>query len=210
MKIRSMAVIVACGLYVVGPAPAAERFEVEKEAIAKIEEAGGTVREIARNDDRLDVNFQLAGDKIKDEHLAPLAKLSNVYEVRLGRTGISDAGLAHLAGLATLERLHLENTGVGDAGLAHLKGLTKLVYLNLYGTQVSDDGLKHLTGLKSLKNLYIWQTKATKAGIAALTQAIPELEIETGWDLAEVEKAKEIQAAQQEVNKKKEEEKKDN
>ncbi len=210
MKIRSMAVIVACGLYAVGPAPAAERSEVEKEAIAKIEQAGGTAREIARNDDRLDLNFQLAGDKITDEHLAPVAKLSKVYEVRLGRTGVSDAGLAHLAGLATLERLHLENTGLGDAGLAHLKGLTKLVYLNLYGTQVSDAGLKHLTGLKSLKKLYVWKSKVTEQGISALQQAIPELEIETGWDLAEVEKAKEVQAAQQEANKKKEEEKKDN
>ena len=210
MKTQSMAVIVACGLYVVGPAPAAEPSEVAKEALAKIEQAGGTAREIARDDDRLDVNFQLAGDKIEDEHLAPVAKLSNVYEVRLGRTGISDAGLAHLAGLATLERLHLENTGVGDAGLAHLKGLTKLVYLNLYGTQVSDDGLKHLSGLTSLKNLYVWQTQVTEAGIAALKQAIPGLEVETGWDLAEVEKAKELQAAQQEENKKKEEEKKDN
>ena len=210
MKTRSMTLIVACGLCAVGPAPAAERSEAEKEAIAKIEQAGGAVREIARDDDRLDVNFQLAGDKIGDEDLAPVARLSNVFEVRLGRTGVSDAGLSHLAGLTTLERLHLENTKVSDAGLAHLKGLAKLVYLNLYGTQISDAGLEHLQGLTNLKNLYVWQTKTTEAGVAALMQAIPELEIETGWDLAEVEKAKELQAAQQEENKKKEKEKKDN
>lgn len=210
MKTRCKTLIVVCCLCAVGSVDGAERSEAEKGAIKEIEQAGGTAREIARNDDRLDVNFQFAGDKIVDEHLAPIAKLSNVFEVRLGRTAISDAGLAHLAGLATLERLHLENTAVGDTGLAHLKGLTKLVYLNLYGTQVSDDGLKRLNGLKSLKNLYVWDTEVTEAGIAALHRAIPELKVESGWDLAEVEKAKELQAAQQEENKKKEEAKKDN
>ena len=190
--------------------PAAERSEAEKEAIEKIEQAGGTAREIARNDDRLDVNFQLAGDKIGDEQLAPLAHLSNVFELRLGRTSVTDAGLARLAGLTTLERLHLENTKIGDAGLAHLRGLKKLVYLNLYDTQISDAALEHLTGMKNLKNLYVWRTKVTEPGIAKLKKALPDLDVETGWDLAEVEKAKEIQAVQQAENKKKEEEKKDN
>ena len=205
MKILAWTVVLAFQPLALFELPAAERSDAEKEAIKEIEQAGGSAREIARNDDRLDVNFQLAGDKIGDEHLAPVARLSKVYEVRLGRTKISDAGLAHLAGLKSVERLHLENTQVSDAGLEHLKGLEKLVYLNLYGAQISDAGLQHLTGLKDLKNLYVWQTKVTEAGIAQLKQSLPDLNVETGWDSTEVEEAKEVQAAQQEKNKKKEE-----
>ena len=173
----------------VGPpsAQAAERSDAEKQAIEKIEESGGTVREIAQNDDRLEVNFQLTGESVTDGHLAPVAELSNVYELRLGKTSVTDAGLAHIKGLSALNRLHLENTKVGDAGLAHLKGLKELTYLNLFGTSVSDSGLKHLTGLKKLKNLYVWQTNVTDAGVGRLQKALPDLKIEMGWDLAEVE-----------------------
>ena len=86
----------------VGPpsAQAAERSDAEKQAIEKIEESGGTVREIAQNDDRLEVNFQLTGESVTDGHLAPVAELSNVYELRLGKTSVTDAGLAHIKGLS--------------------------------------------------------------------------------------------------------------
>ena len=183
-------------------AQAAETSDAEKQAIEKIEQAGGTVREIAQNDDRLEVNFQLTGESVTDEDVAPVAGLSNVHELQLGRTSVTDAGLAHIKGLAALSRLHLENTKVGDAGLAHLKGFKELTYLNLFGTAVSDAGLKHLTGLKNLKNLYVWQTKVTEAGAERLRKALPGVEIEMGWDLAEVEATQKKQEAQAKEEKK--------
>ncbi len=153
-------------------ARAAERSDAEKQAIQKIEAAGGTVREIAQNDDRLEVNFQLTGESVTDEHVAPVAELSNVHVLLLGKTSVTDAGLAHIKGLSTLNFLHLENTKVGDAGLAHLKGLKELAYLNLYGTPVTNAGLDHLKGLKNLKNLYVFQTKVTNAGAAGLQKTL--------------------------------------
>ncbi len=183
-------------------ARAAERSDAEKQAIQKIEAAGGTVREIAQNDDRLEVNFQLTGESVTDEHVAPVAELSNVHVLLLGKTSVTDAGLAHIKGLSTLNRLHLENTKVGDAGLAHLKGLKELAYLNLYGTPVTDAGLDHLKGLKNLKNLYVFQTKVTNAGAAGLQKALPDLKVEMGWDLAEVEATQKKQEAKAEEEKK--------
>ncbi len=183
-------------------AHAAERSDAEKQAIEKIEDAGGTVREIAQNDNRLEVSFQSAGEPANDETVAAVAELSNVHELRLGKTSVSDAGLAHIQGLSTLNRLHLENKKVGDAGLAHLKGLKELTYLNLYGTAVSDAGLTHLKSLKSLKNLYVSETKVSDAGAAGLRNLLPDLKVDMGWDLAEVEAVKEKQEAQRKKAKK--------
>ena len=104
--------------------------------------------------------------------------------LHLGGTDVTDAGLAHLAGLASLQRLHLEKTRVTDAGLAHLAGLENLSYLNLYQTAVTDAGLAHLEGLKNLKSVYLWQSKVTPDGAERLRKALPECEVDMGWEAA--------------------------
>src|SRR5262245_49638833 len=63
----------------------------EAKAIAAIEKAGGSVRPLAQNDDRQEVSFYLQGAAIKDEQVAPVAALTKVYSVHLGKTGITDA-----------------------------------------------------------------------------------------------------------------------
>src|SRR5207244_1612076 len=83
--------------------------------VAKIEKAGGAVRELAQNDNRLEIAFNLAGQTVTDAAIAPIAGLKRVYEVNLGRTGITDAGLANLKGLTDLVVLNLGNTKVSDA-----------------------------------------------------------------------------------------------
>ena len=85
--------------------------------------------------------------------------------------------------IESLVRLHLGNTKISDAGLAHLKGLKNLTYLNLYGTEVSDAGLKHLRGLKKLEKLFVWQTQVTPAGVDRLRKALPNVDVNTGWEL---------------------------
>jgi hypothetical protein len=162
----------------VAPAAAADS---EAKVIAEIEKSGGSVRNLAQNDDRREVSFYLEGAKIKDAHLAPLASLKKVAQLHLGGTSVTDAGLVHLKGLTDLEQLHLEKTQITDKGLANLSGLKKLEYLNIYGTAVTDAGLEHLSSLANLKNLYVWQTKATDAGIEKLKKALPNCNVVKGW-----------------------------
>ena len=164
-----------------GAAPAAA--DPAAKAIAAIEKSGGSVRAIAQNDDRREVSFQLQGVAIKDADIAPVAQLSKVAYLNLGKTSVTDAGLAYLKGLADLEQLHLEGTSITDKGLIYLKDLKKLTYLNLYNTAVTDVGLAQLVGLTNLKQLYLWQTKVTDAGVKKLKQALPNLDINRGWEL---------------------------
>ncbi len=161
--------------------------EAEAKAIEALEKAGGSVRPTAQNDDRLEVDFHLAGSSITNESVKPVSQLANVIDLHLGGTGIDDGALASIAGLAALTRLHLEKTGVTDKGLSQLKKLANLEYLNLYGTAVSDTGLKQLAGLTKLKNLYLWQTKVTEDGVKALRAALPALLMDAGWDLAQTQ-----------------------
>ncbi|MBI3681006.1 MAG: hypothetical protein HY235_11485 [Acidobacteria bacterium] len=154
----------------------------EAKAIAAIEKAGGSVRQIAQNDERREVSFYLEGAAIRDEHVAAVASLKRVAQLHLGKTSLTDAGLAYVKGLTDLEELHLEGTKITDKGLVNLAGMKKLTYLNLYNTAITDAGLAHLTGLGSLKNLYVWQTKVTKEGIEKLKKSLPNASVVTGWD----------------------------
>ncbi len=152
-------------------------------AVGKLEESGASIHKIAADDERLQVDFHLAGDKFQDDMLAPIEGLTTVYELHLGGTPLTDAGLAHVSGLTSLERLHLNNTKITDAGLENLSGLANLQYLNLYADEITDAGLEHLSGLKNLKKLYLWQTKVTDDGVAKLKTALPDLDVNRGWDL---------------------------
>ncbi len=158
------------------PAPPAEAAPAGDSA-AEIGKLGGTVMQLAQNDDSLVVDFHLGGTALANDGLAHVKALPKVVELNLKDTQITDDGLAHLAGLGTLVRLHLEQTKVTDAGLAHLKDLGNLEYLNLYGTAVTDAGLEHLKPLAKLKKLYVWQTQVTDEGIAKLREALPEVTV---------------------------------
>lgn len=158
--------------------------QAHDDAVKALEESGAAVRKVAANDERITVDFHLLRGGVNDETLTPAAKLQNVHEVHLGGAPITDAGLAHIAALTSIERLHLENTKITDAGLSSLKAMTGLKYLNLYGTAVTDAGLEHLAAFEGLEKLYLWQTKVTDAGAAKLQKALPDLEINRGWDTA--------------------------
>ena len=147
------------------------------DATAEISKLGGSVMQLAQNDDSLVIDFHLGGTALTNDGLAQVKTLPKVVELNLKDTQITDDGLAHIAGLGTLVRLHLEQTKITDAGLAHLKDLGNLEYLNLYGTPVTDAGLEHLKPLAKLKKLYVWQTQVTDEGIAKLKEALPELTV---------------------------------
>ncbi len=163
--------------------------ESEQKAIQAIEAAGGRVREIAQDDDRLEVDYHLGSFSpiegqapLNDEHLAILKDLPKIVYLYLGSTSVTDQGLSHLQGLPNLTKLNLERTKITDVGLKHLGTLKNLTHLNLYGTEIGDAGLLHLKNLSKLKKLYLWQTKVTKAGVADLQKALPQLDVNTGWE----------------------------
>jgi cytochrome c len=183
----------------------------EAKAIAKLTEAGVDVRPIAVNVPWREANLRLQGTNATDATVALLKDVASLVELNLATTKVTDAGLANLKGLTNLMRLHLELTGVTDAGLAHLKPLKNLVYLNLYSTKASDAGLENLNDMKHLRNLYTWQSKVTEEGAAALKKNLPEVQISTGAELAELAKKIEERKAEEkrrEEEKKKEDEKK--
>jgi hypothetical protein len=193
----------------------------EAKAIAKLGESGIEARPIAMNVPWREANFRLQGTNVTDATLPPLKDMASLVEVNLATTRVTDAGLANLKALTNLIRLHLELTDITDAGLVHVKGLKNLTYLNLYATKVTDAGLDHLKELPRLKNLYLWQTKTTEAGVAKLKEALPNVQVSTGAELAmlaqkveeQKEKAKKDEekkeAEKKEAEKKKEADKKE-
>jgi hypothetical protein len=174
--------------------------EADQKVIQAIEKLGGSVRQIAQNDDRLEVDFHLQPGSLTDDQLVALKDLKKVIHLHLGNTNISDRGLTHLASLTTLTELHLEKTKITDAGLKSLANLTALEYLNLYGTGITDAGLPALRGLSKLKHLYLWQTKVTQAGASDLRKALPGLDVNLGPD---VESTKPAQEAKEKTDSKK-------
>lgn len=155
------------------------------ETIGKVEKSGASLMTIAQDTPELRFSALNVAKEFGDDGLAPLEPIaSEIKWMDLGRTQITDNGLAKLKGMKSLTRLHLENTQISDAGLAHLASLENLEYLNLYGTQVTDAGIQKLSGLKNLKKLFLWQSKATEEGANKLAEAIPGLDVNTGWKAA--------------------------
>ena len=149
----------------------------ENEAVEKIREIGGTVREIAMNDDRKEVDFHLSGKSLTDDGLAQVKYIENLIDLHLKDTQITDGGLSHLKGMPSLTKLHLEETAITDDGLVYLKDIPNLEWLNIYGTQVTDAGIDHLKSLSKLKKLYIWKTKITIPGFQRLKRELPDTDI---------------------------------
>ncbi len=154
----------------------------EQQAIAKIRQLGGLAMEVAQNDSHLEVSYLQTEGAFSDAYLAPLKELKGIVHLNLRGLPITDAQLVYIKDLTGLTELHLEKTKVTDKGLAQLKGLTNLEYLNLYGTAVTDAGVAQLAGLKKLKSLYLWQTKVTKAGVANLKKALPQVDVNLGFE----------------------------
>lgn len=160
-----------------------EKVSVATESdIQKLSVMNVMVMPVSKSHNFLDVNFVNARN-FDDSKINLLTNLSEqIIWLKLGNTKISDKSLTEIAKLKHLTRLHLEHTAITDAGIAQLKDLQFLEYINLFDTQISDAGLKELAKLKNLKKVYCWQTKVTKAGVIALQKALPNVEVNTGWE----------------------------
>jgi hypothetical protein len=166
--------------------------QVQREAVAAIQRAGGRVEYDWQYDEKghLDPNGKPWGPKWlvdrvgadcfgnvvrvflnnggSDAELFHVGHLDRLGLLDLERSCVTDAGLAHLGGLPSLWWLTLKGTQVDDAGLAGLEGLTRLQSLSLSNTKVSDAGLVHLKGLSSLQDLHLSGTNVSDAGSASL------------------------------------------
>jgi YHS domain-containing protein len=154
------------------------------------EELNLAITPLSQAEPWLQCNAAVAGTNFGDAALAKLAVIGpNLRWLDLAGTRISDAGLAPIAAMSNLKRLHLERTGVTDAGLAVLSGLAGLEYLNLYGTEVTDAGLDSLEKLPALKQIYLWQTKVTPSGAKTFADARTDKDQVQRWQ-EEIEKLK--------------------
>jgi hypothetical protein len=144
---------------------------VQRDAVAAIERAGGSVRyhtgwtysEFPEAQelwapkwlvdaigidyfDQVDsVGFYGSGHPVcTDEALVHVGRLPGLLFLSVDGGSVTDTGLTHVKGLTNLDELNLRSTQITDAGLADLKGLTKLYRLYLGGSQVTDAGVKRL------------------------------------------------------------------
>ena len=171
----------------------ARRARIERDAVAAILRAGGTVKyesgmpyygtapanhssgeprglvdAMGENyfDHACAVYFR---KEISDSELAHVGHLRALVFLVLEDTNVTDAGLAHLEGLTQLSELFfLRRSQITDSGLAHLKGLAKLSKLGLLNTRVTDLGLVHLKALTDLSELNLDRTQVTDAGLVHL------------------------------------------
>lgn len=111
------------------PKEAPKPTQAELDATAAIKKAGGSVTQLAQDDNRWDVSFHLAEGKMGDDQIATVKPLANViHELNLGKTEVTDKGLEHIKGFKSLVKLNLKETKITDAGLAQLTGLANLEY----------------------------------------------------------------------------------
>jgi hypothetical protein len=161
------------------------RVQVQKDAVAAIKNAGGTVV--------YDLEWRnggsnpygnswfpewLGGDQVWMPQWmtrgAGLDYFGNVVDVSLIPTrandpqAANDATLALVGQLGRLQGLRLNSTAITDAGLAHLAGLNELRDLQIGYTKIGDKGLAHIKGLTGLRGLYIMNTQIGDAGLAHL------------------------------------------
>ena len=92
--------------------------------------------------------------KLAEADLAPLAKLTELVELRLPACLLTDAGFAYLTPLKNLKKLDLSRCDFTDEETEQIAELSSLEELNLSGCKyITDEGIIPLARLKNLKRL---------------------------------------------------------
>ena len=149
--------------------------------IKKLTNLNVIVMPVSKDQNYLDVNF-INAKNLDDSKIILLSNVSEqIVWLKLGNTKITDKSLSEITKLPHLTRLNLEHTAITDAGISQLKDLKYLEYINLFDTKITDAGIVTLAKLKALKKVYCWQTKVTITGVNALKKALPNVEVDLGW-----------------------------
>jgi serine/threonine protein kinase len=97
--------------------------------------------------------LNLAGLSLADVDFTPLAGLTELVMVDLGRSNANDLALRVLGQTPSLTHLSLMGTQIDDSGLALLNDLAALKTLDLRGTGVTDEGLVQFASRHSLEEM---------------------------------------------------------
>ncbi|HRI21354.1 MAG TPA: hypothetical protein PLA68_10370 [Panacibacter sp.] len=154
--------------------------KADEKVIEQLRQKGVIVMPVVQNSNYLMANF--VTDTIVDKNdLQLLLQLKKqLIWLKLDDTNIGDDGMQTISQLSSLIKLDLSHTSVTDKGLQQLQLLTNLQYLNLVGTKISSPGLLQLKNLKNLRSLYLYQTNISKTDWAALKNAFPKTQIDSG------------------------------
>ena len=157
---------------------------VSEELMQKIGQRGFSVRQIAMNNNFLDVSWKNIDSLSVNSEIHVLEEVAGqVAWLDLGASNLTDESLMVIGKLHNLVRLKLEDNPVSDAAIRNLSELKHLESLNLYKTKITDICAADLAQLKGLKKLFIWQTEFGDQGTSQLKAAVPQVEIIGGYTL---------------------------
>lgn len=123
------------------------------------------------------VGKKTVSDLLNDSDLICLAKLTNLEDLQVSKTGITDDGLKYLAGLTNLTRLGIGGEKITDKGLIQLSRMNKLNQLILAGN-FTDEALLNLERLPTLHRLTIMEgANFRPAAVQRFRRNMPDLVI---------------------------------
>ena len=125
--------------------------------------------------------LEIGGNRIANEHLAPLANLKNLEGISfrtIGYTQITDAGLVSLAGLSKLREINLNGSvKVTDVGIGHFAKLMHLQKIDLGRTAVSAESAKVLGKLPALTEVQIVHSRVGPQFAQVIRQLNPKVKV---------------------------------
>lgn len=157
---------------------------VSEEVMEKIRQRGFAVRQIAMNNNFLDVGWRDIDSLSVNNEITALEEVAEkIAWLDLGSSNLQDASLKVIGKMKNLVRLKMEDNPITDSAIKDLVDLKHLESLNLYKTKITDICAPDLIHLKGLKKLFIWQTEFGDAGTSQLKAALPEVEVIGGYTL---------------------------
>lgn len=116
----------------------------EKLAIASLQKLGAKIDNVSYEKGKIRLQIKLSGTKVRDEDMASVKAIKDVYSLDVSGTQITDAGLAQLKGHPSLAGLVLQGSKITDASLPTLQSLTNLAWLEIDKLQLSEATLATL------------------------------------------------------------------
>jgi hypothetical protein len=199
LTVRTLMIFVL--VFAAGLGLVVHRAQVQRDAVAAIERAGGVVVyewQMSSVGTKLAVDRKAnppwpkwlvklmgvdyfghvkivaLGDQATDavmEHLGRLPRLEGF--VLDGRNEVTDAGLSPLRELTELNEIRLTGSKMTEACLANIQRLPRLKNLELVDIPLTDAALVRLKAMTGLRQLWLTRTQITKSGIAELQRSLP-------------------------------------
>jgi hypothetical protein len=133
--------------------------------------------------DRLSLLFEGSSpDHFQDADLSEITSDDLAVKISISSDRLTDNGLGVIGKLTTLESLVIGSSRITDVGLADLELLSKLQELEIHGTKVTDEGLSSLAAFPDLRRVVLECPQITDRGLAYLARCptLDELTISGG------------------------------